>query len=315
MNILTTTPVQSQKPIATGRYACLVQIYPAGEKMGQRHTLGDTAIVIGRSDSNDVAIPDIGVSRKHARIEPAADGVYVTDLVSTNGTYINDHLVKGTEVIRDGDSLRIGNTIFRFLAGGNMESEYHEEIYRLTICDALTHLHNRRYLVEFLDRELIRTVRHSRPLAFLLVDLDRFTGINDRFGHLAGDSALRELAGIIGKMLRPEDLLTRYDGEEFGLVLVETAPSAAQAFAERLRETIERHTFRFEKEAFNLTVSVGVVSLPDRSISTTKEVLQVAERRLRQAKNAGRNRVVGELSVVAFGPGSIPEQQALAHAM
>jgi two-component system, cell cycle response regulator len=315
MNILTTTPVQSHKPIVTGRYACLVQIHPAGEKMGQRHTLGDTPIVIGRSDRNDIAIPDISISRKHARIEPAADGVCVTDLVSTNGTYINDRLVKGTEVIRDGDYLRIGNTIFRFLAGGNMESEYHEEIYRLTIRDALTHLHNRRYLVEFLDRELIRTVRHSRPLAFLLFDLDRFKTINDRFGQLAGDSALRELAGIVGNMLRPEDLLTRYDGEEFGVVLVETAAPAAQEFAERLRQTIERHTFHFEKEVFNLTVSVGVVSLPDGSISTTKEVLQIADRRLREAKNAGRNRVVDGASVVKLCQAYVPEQRAFAQAV
>jgi diguanylate cyclase (GGDEF)-like protein len=315
MNILTTTPVQSQKPIATGRYACLVQIYPAGEKMGQRHTLGDTPIVIGRSDSNDVAIADIGVSRKHARIEPSADGVYVTDLVSTNGTFINDRLVKGTEVIRDGDYLRIGNTIFRFLAGGNIESEYHEEIYRLTILDALTHLHNKRYLVDFLDRELIRTVRHSRPLAFLLFDVDRFKAINERFGHLAGDSALRALAGMVGKMLRPEDLLTRYDGEEFGLVLVETAPAQAQAFAERLRETIERHTFHFEKETFKLTVSVGVVTLPDGSISTTKELLQIADQRLREAKNAGRNRVAGGPSMIPFFQASIPQPQAFAQAV
>jgi diguanylate cyclase (GGDEF)-like protein len=315
MNILTTTPVQSQKPIATGRYACLVQIYPAGEKMGQRHTLGDTPMVIGRSDSNDVAIPDIGISRKHARIELSADGVYVTDLVSTNGTYINDRVVKGTEVIRDGDYLRIGNTIFRFLAGGNMETEYHEEIYRLTILDALTHLHNRRYLVEFMDRELIRTVRHSRPLAFLRFDLDRFKTINDRFGQLAGDSALRELAGMISKMLRPEDLFTRYDGDEFGLVFVETPASQAQAFAEKLRQTIERHTFHFEKETFNLTASFAVVTLPDGSIKTTKEVLEIADQRLREAKNGGRNRLAAGPSVATFCPGSIPEQQALAQAV
>src|SRR5262249_38688527 len=148
--------------------------------------------------------------------------------------------INGTEMMRDGDYLRIGNTIFRFLSGGNVESEYHEEIYRLTIMDALTHVHNRRYLLEFLDRELLRTIRHARPLAFLLFDLDLFKTINDQFGHLAGDSALRELAGMVRNMLRPEDLLARYGGEEFGLVLVETTQSEAKAFAERLRETIER---------------------------------------------------------------------------
>src|SRR5262249_40375725 len=156
-----------------------------------------------------------------------------------------------------------------------------------------THVHNRRYLLEFLDRELLRTIRHARPLAFLLFDLDLFKTINDQFGHLAGDSALRELAGMVRNMLRPEDLLARYGGEEFGLVLVETTQSEAKAFAERLRETIERHTFRFNKQAFKLTVSIGIVSSTDDSISSTKDVLQIADERLLEAKNAGRNRVAG----------------------
>ena len=162
---------------------------------------------------------------------------------------------------------------------------------------------------------MIRTVRHARPLAFVLFDLDRFKAINDRLGHLAGDSALREIAGVIGKMLRPEDLLTRYDGDEFGIVLVETPALSAHKFAERLRETFERHTFRFEKETFNLTASVGLVSLPDDSISTTNEVLQTADERLREAKNAGRNRVVGGPCVVTLGPGSNSKQEALAQAV
>jgi len=315
MKVATTTPVQTQRPLAASRYACLVQIYPAGDKMGQRHVLGETPIVIGRSDGNDISVTDNGVSRKHARIEPAADGVFVTDLVSTNGTYINDHPINGTEMMRDGDYLRIGNTIFRFLSGGNVESEYHEEIYRLTIMDALTHVHNRRYLLEFLDRELLRTIRHSRPLAFLLFDLDRFKTINDQFGHLAGDSALRELAGMVRNMLRPEDLLARYGGEEFGLVLVETTQAEAQAFAERLRETIERHTFRFNKQAFKLTASIGIVSSTDDSISSTKDVLQLADQRLLEAKNSGRNRIAGARAIHTFHEPRLPEPEAFAHAV
>ncbi len=315
MKIATTTPVLSQKPIATGRYACLVQIHPAGEKMGHRHTLGDSPIVIGRSDSNDVSIPDIGVSRRHARIEFAAEGVRVTDLVSTNGTFINDRPIKGTEVIRDGDHLRIGNTIFRFLGGGNVESEFHEELYRLTIVDALTHLYNHRYLLEFMDREMLRAIRHSRPLAFLLFDLDEFKSINHRFGQLAGDSALREMVRLVRNLVPPEDLFVRNDGDEFGIVLVETSRPAAWAIAERLRETIERHIFSFENQSFNLTVSTGVVSLPDDSISTTNEALNLADQRLREAKNARRNQATNGPVVIPFSRDAIPEQQNFAHAV
>src|SRR5438270_584380 len=186
-----------RRPTSTSRDACLVHIYPTGSNMGQRYAIGEAAIIVGRSDDSDVRIQDHSVSRKHARLEPGPHGVFVTDLVSTNGTFINDKAIEGTVLIHDGDYLRIGNCIYRFLAGGNVESEYHEEIYRLTIIDALTQIHNQRYLLEFLDRELVRTARHVRPLALCLMDIDFFKTVNDELGHLAGDYALRELANCV----------------------------------------------------------------------------------------------------------------------
>src|SRR5262245_26068396 len=125
---ITTTWLQSQRPISTGRYACLVHIYPAGPMVGQRYSLGDSPLIIGRAENSDIPIQDHSISRKHARIDPTPNGVYVSDLVSTNGTFINDRPIKGTELINDGDYLRVGNNIYRFLAGGNIESEYQEEI-------------------------------------------------------------------------------------------------------------------------------------------------------------------------------------------
>src|SRR5207247_11150600 len=128
-------------------------------------------------------ITDHSGSRRHARIELRADGFYAVDLESTNGTFVND--VPGAAGrLKDGDYLRAGNCIYRFLAGGNVEAEYHEEIYRLTIIDALTEIHNKRYLLEFLERELARTTRYRRPLALILFDLDLFKKVNDEFGHL-----------------------------------------------------------------------------------------------------------------------------------
>src|SRR5207245_2245668 len=160
------------------------------------------------------------------RIQPGADGYYAVDLQSTNGTFVNDHPASMYK-LKDGDYLRVGNCIYRFLIGGNVEAEYHEEIYRLTIIDALTDIHNKRYLVEFLDRELARSARYRRPLALVLFDLDLFKKVNDNLGHLGGDFTLREVAACVKGSVRKEELFARYGGEEFAVVLPETGREGA----------------------------------------------------------------------------------------
>src|ERR1700693_2791167 len=167
----------------TRRDACVVHIYPTGPGMGARYSLTDTPMVIGRGNDCDIRINDHSVSRRHARIQPGADGYYAVDLQSTNGTCVND-VPASICKLKDGDYLRVGNCIYRYLAGGNIEAEYHEEIYRLTILDGLTQIHNQRYLTEFLEREVVRSQRHARPLAVLMFDIDKFKSINDTFGHL-----------------------------------------------------------------------------------------------------------------------------------
>ena len=122
--------------------ACLVHIYPTGPTMGSRYPLTDKTIAVGRGEDCAIQIHDHSVSRRHARIEHCPDGFYVHDLQSTNGTFVNDRSDRGKPCSRDGDYLRVGNCIYRFLTGGNVEAEYHEEIYRLTIIDGLTQIHN-----------------------------------------------------------------------------------------------------------------------------------------------------------------------------
>ena len=282
-----------RRPTSTARNACLVHIYPTGSNMGQRYALGEAPLVVGRGDDCDLRIQDHSVSRKHARVEPTATGVFVQDLDSTNGTFINDQLIDKTVMLHDGDYLRIGNCIYRFLTGGNVESEYHEEIYRLTIIDALTQIHNQRYLIEFLDRELIRSARHSRPLAFLLFDIDLFKAVNDQLGHLAGDFTLRELSACVRSTVRREDLFARYGGEEFGVVLVETPPTEALEVAERIRQTVGNHTFCFEDKSFRVSVSIGVACTTGDETMLTKDIIHLADQRMYEAKRAGRNRVMG----------------------
>jgi two-component system cell cycle response regulator len=285
----------SRRPLSTNREACLVHIYPTGPLMGIRHVLGEKPIVIGRGEDCDIRILDNSVSRRHARVEHLDDGFYVLDMQSTNGTFVNDAVSKeGNPIqLKDGDYLRVGNCIYRFLAGGNVEAEYHEEIYRLTIIDALTQIYNQRYLLEFLEREVLRTSRHGRPLSLLIFDIDRFKSINDEMGHLVGDYTLRELAAVVRKMVRREDLFSRYGGEEFVVVLVETNRKQALEAAERVRVLVEKHTFRFEQQSFNLTISLGVAECPTDGSATSLELIKKADENLYDAKRTGRNKVVG----------------------
>jgi diguanylate cyclase (GGDEF)-like protein len=276
---------------ATRRDACVVHIYPTGPGMGTRYILGDNPMVIGRGNDCDIRINDHSVSRRHARIQPAADGYYAVDLQSTNGTFVNDMQASICK-LKDGDYLRVGNCIYRFLAGGNVESEYHEEIYRLTIIDALTDIHNKRYMVEFLDRELSRSARYQRPLALILFDLDRFKTINDEMGHLGGDFALRELSSIVKGCIRKEELFARYGGEEFVVVLPETNREGGINAAERIRSLVEKHVFQYEGKAFPVTISAGVTCTDGGEILTPTELIRKADERMFQAKALGRNRVV-----------------------
>ena len=134
---------------ASSKDACLVLIYPTGPGMGLRFALADQNVIIGRSPSCQIHIDNASVSRQHARIDRDEAGVYfATDLQSTNGTFVNDVPANQT-IMKDGDYLKAGNCIYRFLAGGNIEADYHEVIYNLTIIDALTSCPNKRFFNEF----------------------------------------------------------------------------------------------------------------------------------------------------------------------
>jgi two-component system cell cycle response regulator len=272
--------------------ACFIHIYPTGPSMGRRYALGAQAVVLGRGEGCDIRVNESSVSRRHARVEPVESGYAVADLGSTNGTFVNDRQTTGVRQLEDGDYLRVGNCIYRFLTGGNIESEYHEEIYRLTIVDGLTQLHNRRYLTDFLEREIARSRRHHRPLAVLMMDLDHFKVVNDDNGHLAGDYVLREMSARLRPSVRREDLFARYGGEEFCLVLVETDLPEAADVAERVRAAIAAEPFRFEDAHLTVTLSVGVAITDGNEDLSPEGLLKLADDKLYAAKRAGRNRVV-----------------------
>ncbi len=270
---------------------CLVNIYPTGPGMGARHKIEKKSLFLGRGDDCDIHIDDSSASRRHAEIRPGLSSNYVIDLQSTNGTFVNDKKIS-VHKLEDGDYVRIGNWIFRYLAGGNIESQYHEEIHRLAIVDGLTGIHNKRALLEFVEREVSRSIRHQRPLSLIIFDIDRFKAINDSLGHLAGDYALRELAGCVKGAVGPEQMFARYGGEEFVLVLPEMEQSAAVKLAEEQRKVVENHPFQFDGKSFAVTISLGVVTTDGDDKLTSQELIRRADEKLYKAKHNGRNCVV-----------------------
>jgi len=268
---------------------CLVVIYaPSSNQLGKRFSLATGAVTIGRGGDNDVVLHSDSVSRRHARVETRAGKYHLVDTHSTNGTYVNDESVQSRELCR-GDQIKIGDTILKFLSGADLESQYHETIYRMTIVDGLTGIHNKRYFVEQLDRELSRAGRHGRPLTLLICDIDHFKRVNDDFGHLAGDHVLKEVAQLAKSRIRPDDVIARYGGEELAIILPETELAGGVRIADELRKMIATETFVFEGEKIIVTISCGVAQLEPSWRS--HDFVRAADERLYEAKRAGRNRV------------------------
>lgn len=269
----------------------LVHIYPPGADMGKKHELTIKFMTIGRDQSNHIVINSDSVSRKHARLSLEGSKRIVTDLQSTNGTYVNSRQILSQE-LEKGDQIKIGDTIFKYLVGNDVESAYHEEIYRMTIKDGLTEIYNKRYFLEALEREISRSQRYRRPLSMLIFDVDHFKRINDTYGHLAGDYVLQALAKLISTRSRREEIFARYGGEEFAILLPETTVEGALELADQLRMRVESYKFVFEAEEIPITVSIGVTATDGDPISP-HELIQRADTKLYQAKGEGRNCVRG----------------------
>jgi two-component system, cell cycle response regulator len=273
-----------------GGQSCLVVIY--GPDLGHRYELADNELTIGRDIANSITVDLDNVSRRHARLVQRDDKVFLQDLGSTNGTFLNDEEVKGDVPLRSGDLVKVGGAIFKFLYGGNVESLFHEEIYRITIGDGLTQCFNKRYFLEFLEREMARGQRYGRPLSLMMFDLDHFKQVNDTHGHLAGDHVLRELALSVRGKVRKEECLARYGGEEFALVSPESGPARVRKFAEKLRQIVETHQFLFDDKKIPVTISVGVADMTPE-MTEPSQFIKVADSNLYLAKKQGRNCVVG----------------------
>ena len=269
----------------------LIRIYPVAAISEPLPLPADT-LLIGRDASCGLSLDDDSVSRRHAVIERTEVGYLLTDLSSRNGTYVNNERVT-TRLLAPGDRLRFGQQILKVLGNDRLESQYFETVYKIMTTDGLTGTHNRRYLLDCLDREIPRAIRNARPLSVLLIDVDNFKKVNDTYGHLAGDEVLFELCQRMRGVLRTEDILGRFGGEEFAVILTEAAAADAWAGAERIRQAICVSPLTTDEATIPVTVSIGIATTDAKAdeMLTAHSLLGRADERLYVAKRAGRNRV------------------------
>jgi diguanylate cyclase (GGDEF)-like protein len=263
-----------------------------GEASGNVVSLPRHAIIVGRSARAEIHVADPSVSREHARIVYEYGSYHVEDMSSRNGTLLAGRVVTRAE-LRDGDLLQFGHRIaFRFGLMDQAQERVMQRLYDSSMRDPLTGADNRRHLDTRLASEIAFAERHMRPLSVILVDIDFFKNVNDRYGHPVGDEVLREVAAAIRGALRTEDAFARYGGEEFAIVLRDTSLLESGVVAERVRERIARTPMEVDGHSLNVTVSAGCASLECCLGTTVEELVGLAERRLYRAKRSGRNRVV-----------------------
>ncbi len=166
----------------------------------------------------------------------------------------------------------------------------YQDIEQLAITDSLTEVHTRRYVMERFEEERSRAQIHKTPMAFLMIDIDFFKNFNDQYGHLTGDQILREISSIIKAHIREIDIIGRFGGEEFCVVLPDTDYDGAGYVAERIRAAVEAATIKAYDTTTKATISIGISDYPEDG-EKVSELIDKADWALYRAKKEGRNRV------------------------
>ena len=248
---------------------------------------------LGRSADNTYQFREVTISRHHATLAVDHHGLArLTDLGSTNGTFLNDRrLVENTPVrVKDGDRIRLGSSLtLKFVRLDPCEEQFQREMFERTVRDPLTGLYNRAFFLDQVGVLAEYNAVHGLGVCVLMLDVDHFKRVNDTFGHDVGDLVLREVAAVLREATRPEDLVARYGGEEFILALPVIAPDQATERAERVRVSLAERRIVADGIVLRVTASLGLAFAPADRMASASALINAADRCLYQAKHNGRN--------------------------
>jgi two-component system, cell cycle response regulator len=264
----------------------------AGSNLGKMFKIEGESVIIGRSSDAQIRLEDDGISRKHARVFMEGGDLWIEDLKSANGTIINGFPI-ARQRLADGDKLQVGaTTILKFTYHDDLDDNFQQKMYDAALQDGLTRAFNKRHFLDRLALEVAYARRHSSPLTLMMLDVDHFKMVNDRYGHLAGDYVLVQLAQIVEAQLRQEDLFARYGGEEFAVLCRGVSLGSASVVAERIRSIVAAAVFEHQGRRMPITISIGVAPHVGESRDGATQLIADADAALYDAKHGGRNRVV-----------------------
>ena len=264
----------------------------SGRSVGKMYKLPVGEHHLGRSVDAEIRLDDEGVSRLHAKMVRAADGlVELVDLTSTNGTYVNGAKIR-TFTLSDGDRIQVGSvTILKFSYQDSLEEQFQQQLYESATRDPLTQAFNKRSFNEQLERDFSHALRHELPLGLVMLDVDHFKRVNDSHGHPAGDHVLQRMAATIMGSLRTENAFCRVGGEEFAIIMRDCSAEEAEQLAERLRQLVATTHFVYGSVTLPVTISLGVASLSRERHATDSALVEEADQCLYEAKRSGRDKV------------------------
>ncbi|MCU0236712.1 MAG: GGDEF domain-containing protein [Acidobacteria bacterium] len=290
---LVTPPGDEPRP--PERSILLVIIAGSETDFGRHFVLEREEATIGRDEGNDIVIHDGKISKLHCAISVVRGGrgvesIDLRDLGTTNGTFVNGEPVART-TLTAGDKIQVGDTILQLSYGDEIDREYHARLFQLAARDALTGLYNKRHVLSEVEGQIRISRRSGRPFSVILLDIDDFKQVNDRFGHLAGDEYLGEFAGLLTRSLREQDIAGRIGGEEFLVILPETALDGAFQLAGRVRGQVEAFVLCRRDQEIRTTISAGVCQY-EPGMRDASELLELADQAMYEAKKAEKNKVM-----------------------
>jgi len=256
----------------------------------------DKELIIGRSPEADVCIQDRRVSQRHARVVVGPQGaVFVEDLGSTNGIYVNGKKVM-RQALSDGDKVYISrHYILKFCYETNVASAAAGEATR----DAQTGIYTRQYLLTRIDEDFIQARKQNEDLTLLIFAIDGFAKIGETHGKDASDSVLRQIAKVVGSIPQREAVLARYENGTFALLLRNLSEGGTVVLAQRIRRTVKTHRFIHDGKRIPVTVSLGIGTLT-KKMKTASDLVREAQAYLDMAKRAGRDTINGSQSIRAI---------------